>query len=181
MHYQWQPCMIKSNSDGVIVNPDNTNAIPDEAMIFGLLLIISNKMNTLLEREFKEFDVTTKQWFLSETINSLFDAPPTLKEAASAMGSSHQNVKQVAMKLQQKGLLILEKDKRDARVTRLRMTEQSKVFWKRTDPKGALFREKMFKELDAKDIAETRQLLEKLLSNLTDIENAAANDDEEDT
>jgi hypothetical protein len=38
------------------MNTDRTNKIPDEAMIFGLLLVISNKMNTLLEREFKEFE-----------------------------------------------------------------------------------------------------------------------------
>ncbi len=160
------------------MNSNKKNLIPDEAMIFGFLLIISNKMNTLLEREFKEFDVTTKQWFLSETINSLFDSPPTLKEAANAMGSSHQNIKQVAMKLQQKGLLTLEKDKKDARVTRLRMTEQSHDFWKRTDPKGEIFRDKMFKEIDSKDIAKTRHLLEKILSNLAEIENSVIDDDE---
>ncbi len=155
-----------------------TDLIPDEAMIFGLLLIISNKMNTLLEREFKEYDVTTKQWFLSETINSLFNSPPTLKEAANAMGSSHQNIKQVAMKLQEKGLLLLEKDKKDARVTRLKMTEQSGDFWKQTDFKGAIFREKMFKEIEANNITITRHLLEKMLSNLTEIENTDNDGDE---
>lgn len=160
------------------MNQNKTNVIPNDAMIFGLLLIISNKMNTLLEREFKQFGVTTKQWFLSETINSLFNSPPTLKEVANAMGSSYQNVKQVAIKLQQKGLLTLEKDKKDARVTRLRMAEQSSEFWKRTDPKGAIFREKMFKGMDANDIAGTRHLLEKLLSNLAEIENAVTDDDE---
>ncbi len=160
------------------MNLVKTNKIPDEAMIFGLLLIISNKVNTLLEREFKEFDVTTKQWFLSETINSLFDSPPTLKEVGNAMGSSHQNVKQVALKLQQKGLLTLEKDKKDARVTRLRMTKQSYDFWKQTDSKGLIFREKMFKEMDANDIARTRNLLEKMLSNLAEIENTVIYADE---
>jgi hypothetical protein len=72
------------------LKPEKTTTIPDEPMIFALLLIISNKMNTLLDREFKEFDVTTKQWFLSETINSLFDTSPTLKELASEMGSSSE-------------------------------------------------------------------------------------------
>lgn len=156
-----------------------TNSIPDEAMIFALLLITSNKMNTLLEREFKEFDVTTKQWFLSETIRSLFDTPPTLKELASEMGSSYQNIKQVALNLQQKGLLKLEKDKKDARVTRLRLTEQSYDFWEKTDPKGSVFRENMFKEMDKKDIAMTRALLEKILINLTEIENAAIGETED--
>ncbi|MEQ8174134.1 MAG: MarR family transcriptional regulator [Syntrophomonadaceae bacterium] len=156
-----------------------TNSIPDEPMIFALLLITSNKMNTLLEREFKEFDVTTKQWFLSETIRSLFDTPPTLKELASEMGSSYQNIKQVALNLQQKGLLKLEKDKKDARVTRLRLTEQSYDFWEKTDPKGSVFRENMFKEMDKKDITTTRSLLEKILINLTEIENAAIGETED--
>jgi len=160
------------------MNADKTDIIPDEAMIFGLLLIISNKMNTLLEREFKEFDVTTKQWFLSETIKSLYDSPPTLKEVATAMGTSHQNVKQVAVKLQEKGLMTLEKDKKDARVTRLGMTEKSYDFWKQTDQKGSIFREKMFKEMDANNITGTRRFLEKLLSNLAEIENSVIDDDE---
>ena len=156
-----------------ILNPEKTNSIPDEPMIFALLLVISNKMNTLLERELKEFDVTTTQWFLSETIHSLFDYPPTIKEVASEMGSSHQNIKQIALKLQQKGLLKLEKDQKDARITRLRLTEQSSDFWGKTDLKGTIFRENMFKEMDKKNIAMIRGLLEKVLSNLAEIENAA--------
>lgn len=153
--------------------------IPDDAMIFGLLLIISNRMDTLLERELREFDVTAKQWFLSETVNSLFDLPPTLKEVANAMASSHQNVKQVAMKLQQKGLLTLVRDKKDARVTRLRMTEQSKDFWKQTDLKGSAFRERMFKGMDPEEIARTRQLLERMLLNLAEMENAVIDSDKD--
>lgn len=155
------------------MNPKKKDSISDEPMIFALLLIISNKMNTLLDREFKEFDVTTKQWFLSETIKSLFDTAPTMKELAREMGSSHQNIKQVALKLQQKGLLKLEKDKKDARVTRLRLTERSYDFWKETDPKGSIFREHMFKEMNKKDLATTRALLEKMLLNLTEIEGTA--------
>jgi len=141
-------------------------------MIFALLLITSNMVNTLLERELKEFDVTTKQWFLSETIHTLFDYPPTMKEVAGEMASSYQNIKQVALKLQQKGLLKLERDKKDARVTRLRLTEPSHDFWQRTDSKGTIFRENMFKEMNNNDIATMRALLEKILSNLTEIENA---------
>jgi DNA-binding MarR family transcriptional regulator len=84
----------------------------------------------------------------------------------------------VAIKLQQKGLLTLEKDKKDARATRLKMTEESHDFWKRTDPKGEIFRDKMFKEIDSKDIVRTRNLLEKILSNLAEIEKSVIDDDE---
>lgn len=152
------------------MNPANTNDIPDDAMIFALLLIISNKMNTLLEREFKLFGLTTKQWFLFETIKSLFDAPPTLKEVAKEMGSSYQNVKQVAIKLQQKGMLVLEKDKKDGRITRLRLTEQRDAMWNQVNQRGSVFRANMFREMDTDAIARTRGLLEKMLSNLDGIE-----------
>jgi DNA-binding MarR family transcriptional regulator len=95
-----------------------------------------------------------------------------MKELASEMGSSHQNIKQVALNLQQKGLLKLEKDKNDAGLTKLRVAGRSYDFWKETDPKGSVFRENMFKVMDKKDIATTRVLLEIMLLNLTEIENA---------
>ncbi len=110
---------------------------------------------------------------LSETIKSIFDSPPTMKELANEMGSSHQNIKQVALKLQRKGLLRLERDKKDARVTRLRLTEQSYDFWKKTEPKGNVFRVNMFKEMDKESISTTRALLERMLMNLTEIESTA--------
>ena len=93
------------------------------------------------------------------------------------MGSSYQNIKQVAIKLQQKNLLKLEKDENDSRITRLRMTGRSNDFWKQTDSKGAIFREKMFKDMCPEDIKKTRDLLEKLLSNLSEIENTESDGD----
>jgi len=83
--------------------------------VFGSLFIISNRVDTLLQREFNRFGITTKQWFLSVILENLFNMPPTMNEAAKEMGSSHQNVKQVALKLEENGLLILEKNKKDAR------------------------------------------------------------------
>jgi hypothetical protein len=56
------------------------------------------------------------------------------------------------------------------------MTEYSYAFWNRINPKGDLFRRKMFKELDAEEIAGTRQFLERLLINLDEIENTAGED-----
>jgi len=143
----------------------------DKQYIFGALLIIANRMDTLLERELKEFDVTSKQWFLSLIIDNLFLKPPTMKQVAKEIGSSHQNVKQVALKLQEKGLLKLEKDKKDARVTRLKMTAQSLEFWEKTQPKGGAFIEAVFENVEKEDLAKARAVLQKTLSNLKDIEN----------
>lgn len=144
--------------------------IDDRLFIFGSVLTTANKLDTLLEREFSKLGMTTKQWFLSMIIDSLFDSPPTIKEVARAMGSSHQNVKQVALKLQQKGLLALEKDPKDSRITRLRLTEQNKIFWEKAQEKGTQFNQAVFKNLDEAELKFTRNVMQKIWLNLLDIE-----------
>lgn len=153
--------------------------MPDKQYVFGALLIIANRIDTLLERELKEFGVTSKQWFLSVIIDSLFNYPPTMKEVAKEMGSSHQNIKQVALKLQEKGLLKLEKDKKDARTTRLKMTEQSYEFWEKTQPRGFEFTENVFDGIENEDLTIAKFVLQKMMSNLSQMENKDSDIDDE--
>ncbi len=157
---------------------DQTTKMPDKQYIFGSLLIIANRMDTLLERELRQFGVTSKQWFLSVIIDSLFTAPPTMKEVAKEMGSSHQNVKQVALKLQEKNLLRLFKDKKDRRVTRLKMTDESHDFWAKTQPRGEIFTEALFEGINIEDLQITRQVLQRIMDNLELMEKG--NDEEAD-
>jgi len=110
-------------------------AMEDRQFVFGTVLVLSNKLDTLLDREMIPFGMTSKQWFLLLVVSTLFDKAPTIKEAAKAIGTSHQNVKQMALKLEQKGFLKLEKDSRDARATRLKPTEYSMTFWEKTQKK----------------------------------------------
>ena len=49
----------------------------------------------------------------------LFEAPPTLGELADALGCSHQNTKQLALKLAAKRYVRLVRDEADARRTRV--------------------------------------------------------------
>lgn len=142
----------------------------DGQFIFGALLIIANRLDTLLERDLKEFDITSRQWFLSVIIDNMFSEPPTIKDVAKEMGSSHQNVKQVALKLEQKGLLKMEKDKRDARAIRLKMTDESYVFWEKTRPKGLAFTKAVFEGIEEKELSVARVVLEKILNNLLKME-----------
>ncbi len=143
----------------------------DRKYLFGSIFIASNRMDTLLQREFNRFDITTKQWFLSVIIDNLFDNSPTIKEVANEMGSSHQNVKQVALKLEQKGLLVLEKDKKDARTTRLKLTENSYDFWKMIKEEGAVFTETLFKDIDKDELAIARGVMEKMMLAINEMDN----------
>lgn len=158
----------------MVISLKKVDAIPDKQLIFASFQIIANRMDTLLTRELSEFDMTTKQWFLLATIKSVFDNPPTMKAAAREMGSSHQNIKQVALKLEQKGLLSLQKNKEDARVTRLEMTEQSYEFLEKTQPRGTVFIEEVFNGIEKEDLSSTRVVLEKILLNLGGLENTTS-------
>lgn len=142
----------------------------DQQYLFGSIFVAANRMDTLLEREFKKFDITTKQWLLSVVIDNLFDEPPTLKEAAREMGSSHQNIKQVALKLEQKGFLVLEKDEKDSRATRLKLSEHSFDFWKKLREEGSVFREALFQGIHEDEMVVARSVMEKILSNIVEID-----------
>lgn len=140
--------------------------IPDEMFVCGSLFVVTNLLDTCLERELAEFNTTTKQWLLSIAVQTLFDTPPSLNEAAKAMGTSYQNVKQIALKLQAKSLLLLVPDTKDARITRLVMTEQFHRFWGKTVEKGSLFAHRLFANVSAEELATVRKVLTTLWGNL---------------
>ena len=101
----------------------------------------------------------------------MFDKPPTIKEVAKEMGSSHQNVKQVALKLEQKGLLSLQKDKRDARVTRLKLTENSYDFWEKVRAEGITFTQALFHNIDKDELEIARRVMQKMQININEMDN----------
>jgi DNA-binding MarR family transcriptional regulator len=140
--------------------------MPDQKYIFGGVQVVANQMDTLLERELKEHNLTTKQWLLTIVVQNIFDHDPTIKEVAKGMGSSHQNVKQVALKLEQKGFVVMEKDPNDARITRIKLTDAIDSFGKESQKKSEIFTEKLFDGITAEELAMTRSALEKLLINL---------------
>lgn len=148
----------------------NIESLKDRKFVFGSIQIVANKMDTLLERDLKEYDITFKQWFLTIVVENSFDSPPTIKETAKAMGTSHQNVKQIALKLEQKGLIALEKDKKDARVTRIRLTDLNFKLTERLQTKAAFFTENLFLGITEDEMAKARIVLYKMMSNLAKLE-----------
>ncbi|MCO7125853.1 MarR family transcriptional regulator [Sporolactobacillus shoreicorticis] len=144
--------------------------MPDQQFLFGFIFVAANRIDTLLQRELKRFDVTTKQWFLSIVIDNLFDDPPTMKAAAQEMGSSHQNVKQIALKLEEKGLLVLEKDPYDARVTRLKLTKRSIDFWGELRNKGFVFTQALFKGVSDEDLHVARRVMRQVIKNISEMD-----------
>lgn len=149
---------------------DIMDSMPNEKYIFGGVLVVSNQMDTLLERELKEHNLTTKQWLLTIIVQNSFDHSPTIKEVAKAMGSSHQNVKQVALKLEQKGFLVLAKDEKDGRITRIKLTDQINTFAQESGLKAERFTAKLFQGIAADELSGARSMLSKMLFNLAEMD-----------
>lgn len=144
--------------------------IPDHLYIFGSLFVLANRVDTLMERALSKFGVSSKQWFLSICVASLFDEDPSLKELARVSGSSHQNVKQVALKLEQKDLMNLYKDPKDARVTRVRLSESSSTFWAQSDGDAQKFLSDLYQGIDEAEMRVVRKVFEQLYRNLEAME-----------
>ncbi|MDU5117998.1 MAG: MarR family transcriptional regulator [Clostridium botulinum] len=108
--------------------------------IFGMLFLLSNKLETLGNNFLGE--LTTKQWFFMLILMNFFKEPPTLSELALEMGTSHQNAKQIAIKLEKKGFLVVNKDIKDKRVLRLTPTNKIREYVKLREDKDHFFIEK---------------------------------------
>lgn len=142
----------------------------DRQFVFGSIHIITNRKETLMEREMKEFDITFKQWFLMAVIKNSFDTPPTMNEAARAMGSSHQNVKKIASNLETKGYVSFEKDNRDSRVTRIRLTEESGKLAEKIQSRAECFTTDLFEGITEDEMSKARSVLQAMMANLTKME-----------
>lgn len=135
--------------------------------IFGSLFLLANKLQVVGDQYLGEEGMTTKQWFLTAMISQFYDAPPTLSEMAELMGSSRQNVKQLALKLQEKDFLTIKKDEKDARIIRLKLTEKSQIFWEKREKQDDEFIQDLFKNCNNEEINTVCNVFNKLFENLS--------------
>ena len=145
-------------------------ATKDHEFILGSLFVIANKLQTLLDREFKNSGLTVKQCFLSIIIGGVFEEPPTLSEAAAAMGSTHQNVKQLALKLAEKGFAEFIDDPQDGRALRLRLTQKSDEFWAGMQEQSRKFIDDLYKGFHTDDLTVLRGYLNGLMENMDEMD-----------
>lgn len=101
--------------------------------IFAHIFKVSNALQVVLDRGLSEDGLTAKQLFLMIVISSFEGVHPTYKEAADRGGSSYQNVKQLALKLEKQGYVNIIPDPNDGRARRLVMTEKAVTYWSKRD------------------------------------------------
>jgi DNA-binding MarR family transcriptional regulator len=96
---------------------------------FRLVILLAQELRTLMDELLREDGLTTQQAALLTAIGPL--GRPSLTQAAAALGTTHQNVRQLVTSLERKGFLRLVRDEADGRVRRLVATEASDTVWRR--------------------------------------------------
>jgi DNA-binding MarR family transcriptional regulator len=95
---------------------------------FRLIVVVAQELRTLMDQLLRADGLTTQQAALITIVDML--GTPSLSQAATALGTTHQNARQLADSLQRKGFLRISTDDADARVRRLSTTAKSKSYWR---------------------------------------------------
>ncbi|MCR5767907.1 MAG: MarR family transcriptional regulator [Lachnospiraceae bacterium] len=143
--------------------------MPPQAFLLGLLSAFDNRYQAAADAFFKE--ITWKQFFAIICINLCKEAP-TINELSDVMGSSHQNVKQILLKLEKKGFITMMPDKNDKRKQRIIVTEEAGKFLEENDNSGQQSRyiiERIFGGIGEKDLMTTIQTIMKMERNLSEL------------
>ena len=143
--------------------------MPPQPFLLGLLSAFDNRYQAAADAYFKE--ITWKQFFAIICIN-LCKEPPTLNELSDVMGSSHQNVKQILLKLEKKGFVSTVPDEKDKRKQRISVTDTCRVFLDRNDNNGQQSQYiigRIFEGIDEKSLQTTIQTVMKMERNLSEI------------
>ena len=114
-------------------------------------------------------EISWKQFFAIICINMCKEAP-TLKELSDVLGSSHQNAKQILLKLEKKDFIRFEEDAADKRKQRIVLTEHCREFCEKNDEMSKKIMEQMFGGIPEEDILSTIRTITSIEKNLRGLE-----------
>ncbi len=134
--------------------------------LLGLLSAFENRFQAIADSVMKE--ISWKQFFAIVCIN-MCKENPTVKELSEIMGSSHQNVKQILLKLEKKGFVTIFPDKNDKRKQRIELTEYCLEFCSRNNEITSAIMNQMFNGISEKQLQTTIQTIIAIEKNLKEI------------
>ena len=131
--------------------------------LIGLLSAFENRFQAVADSFFEE--ITWKQFFAIICIN-LCRESPTINELSEVMGSSHQNVKQILLKLEKKGFIEMIADEKDRRKQRIVTTKKCEDFCQRNDQGSKIQMNKIFEGISQEQLITTIQTISQMERNL---------------
>ena len=136
---------------------------PSTYFLLGLISAFENRFQSIADSMMKE--ISWKQFFAIICIN-MCKEPPTLNELSEVLGSSHQNVKQILLKLEKKGFITFQEDERDKRKQRIVLTKACKKFCEKNNAASSQMMLKMFEGIPEDDIEATIRTIVRMENNL---------------
>ena len=152
-----------------VLRHDNVDftGIPQPFFLLGLLSAFENRFQALADRTMEE--ISWKQFFAIICVN-LCRERPTIRELGEIMGCSHQNVKQILLKLEKKGFVAIVPDENDRRKQRVVLTPYCAEFCARNDDTSTVLIGRMFDGISQEQLAVTIQTIIQIEDNLKGIE-----------
>jgi DNA-binding MarR family transcriptional regulator len=147
--------------DELLVGMDN------ERILFGLFFAFGNRLQAAGDTFYDE--ITCKQFFLLICLSLFQDEAPTVNQLSEVMGSSHQNVKQLINKLEEKGFLQTVSDQMDKRKMRIIQTDKMAELKVKYEKQELAFMEQLYSGLTPQQIASTLQVIKIMENNLMKI------------
>mgnify|MGYP003292252668 CR=1 FL=1 len=144
--------------------------------LFGLLFALQNRLQAVGDTFYEE--ITCKQFFLMACMNLFQGEAPTVQDLADVMGSSHQNVKQILNKLEQKGFVKVETDEEDRRKLRIFLTEYAMVTGEKYRQKEEEFMGGLFDGVEVQEARQAFLTLSKMEENLMKMKEASKDADQ---
>lgn len=148
-----------------VINSGNVDftGIESSCFLLGLLSAFENRFQTVADNMMKE--ISWKQFFAIICIN-MCKEKPTVKELAEIMGSSHQNVKQILLKLEKKGFVCVTPDENDKRKQRIEITDYCREFCEKNNEMSVNIMKRMFEGVPEEQLQLTIQTIVQIENNL---------------
>ncbi|MCK9152254.1 MarR family transcriptional regulator [Methanobacterium alcaliphilum] len=150
------------DSDEIMAEYDVGDLLEMEKYTLVVLFLIQQRWSYIINKEFSEDQITTKQWLLLVILGNAFNHAPSMQEMAEAMSTTHQNVKQLATRLEDRGLLNIERDFNNKRILRLKVTDEYGKFWKKRSESDEKSIKELFNGLDNAEIKNLFEIMAKL-------------------
>ena len=134
--------------------------------LLGMLSAFDNRYQACADSLIGE--ITWKQFFAIICLN-LCNENPTINELSEIMGSSHQNVKQILLKLEKKGFVAIAVDENDKRKQRIELTDYCRRFCEQNDEITMNIMKKMFDGVSDEQLQTTIQTIIQIEDNLKNL------------
>ncbi|MCD1295538.1 MarR family transcriptional regulator [Methanocella sp. CWC-04] len=127
-----------------------------------MFFMIEQRWRYIIEKELEPDGITTKQWLMLIIIGAGFRHAPSIQEVADAMSTTHQNVKQIAASMERRGFMTLERDEKNKRIIRLKVTDQCHDLFKRREDNDIKAMLNLFENLTDEEMRSLFEIIARL-------------------